>query len=278
MSIGEKTKGCIRVGKDKNYVVNEEVYIVRGVILDNPFVKRIENGEAIFWMLRNQRKVQAVIAQRFKEQGVIGGVVSDCFNTLLNNFVTREELTFNKNYFGKNTEYTVGEYVLNRVKYAVKQYKKTISKDVGKGVPLLTSKEVESYIGIADEVIAGDLTVEDVIERDFGYWDALFEDLVSKFEVFLRKRIYKTLDYELVIANLYFNVVERNELELEKHYKEVAENSKESLEVITTIVEDMSKAVKEGDELGNNILRVIQELLRGISYGWRPEVVRNLKR
>lgn len=278
MLTGEKLTGGIKRVDGKGIIlVNDDVYIVKGKILDNPFVRKIENSEAVFWILNNQDRVNAHIKRRFWDYGVIGGDVDDCFNMMVNEFNTRIDLQFNKNYFGEDTGYTVEEYVLNRVKHMVYKYKNKLAKE--ESVPLLTTDEVESFkYGVAEEVVTGDITVEDIIEQDLDYWDDLFYDLVDKFLEFLQSKLYKELDYELVMTHLYFNVGGKgNDVDQQKHYERVAELSGETVDVIVTIVEDMVLAVKEGDLLGTDILRIIQELLEGKKYGWRPFILRKEK-
>lgn len=259
---------------DDNYLVGEQVYVIQGKILENPFSKKIENSEAAMWMISNRLKVENSIEIQLRKQAVRGGNASDCFNMLMNEFNTRTDLQFNKNYFGKGTDYTVGDYVLNRVKYTVQRYKNDlITED---STPFLTTEENKTFRqGVVDEGIGGSYNADDVVNTDNLYWDSLFNQLLFNFRVFLEERKYREFNAELMVALLYFNVEDFNDVvDVEKHYKKVSEKSGEPYEVVTTIVEDMTESVKDGEDCGIEILRIVKELLEGKGYGWRPYVLR----
>lgn len=258
-----------------NILVNEIVYIIRGKILGNPFSKKIYNSEATFWVINNEDIVRKTIQMKFRELGVVGGNVDDCLDLLINEFNTREDLQFNENYFGEDSGYTLRDYVLNRVKHTVTRYKSELTKQ--KKVYLLNSDETNTTrAGVSEESIGGKFLVEDtVINSDKKYWDDLFDKLMFYVGEFLKERLYKEFDYELVIAHLYFDVEDDGRVvNKEEHYKRVASKSGETYEVIQTIVSDMVTAVKDEDRNGNEILKIVKELMEGIKTGWKPVVLR----
>lgn len=272
MRVEEKTATVRPLGN--SLVVNNEVYIVRGKIIDNPFSRRIENSEAAFWILSNRTRVEQSIARHFMTTSVFGGNLDDCFNLLLNEFNTRVDLEFNRNYFGKDSGYTVGEYVINRVKHVVQKYKNLLLKE--ETVPLLTTEESERHgYGVIEEVVGGEKRVEDIVEEDFVYWDGMFNELIYHFTAFLDERHYREMCHERIVTNLYFNVQEFGaQVNVQSHYEQVAEKCSEPVEVIETIMEDMKKAVKERDFHGREILNRVQELIGGKNFGWKPPLLR----
>lgn len=275
-----KTQRNLRVvPKGKNLIANDTVYISNGKILHNAFSKRLENSEASQWILENENLVKASIYKWIRTLGVQGGNVEDCYDLLLYEYNSRTDLDFNKNYFGKESGYGIKEYILSRVHSIVRRYQNKMRDE--NITPLLTQDESDYFMGEIEENFERDDGLgqtDRIVEEDLGYWDALYTEMLGILEAFLEERYYTEFDYEIVINYLYLEVDEFDGVQdIEKHYNYVSDKTGETLELIETIVEDMTEAVKDGDVLGSEILIKIQELLKGKESGWVSKRLRDKK-
>lgn len=254
--------------------INDVVTINNGKILQNPFVKRLDSSESAQWVLANENEVRYSIQRRFRDLKIRGGDVDDCLDMVINEFNSRPELQFNKNYFGDSSNYRIREYILNRIKYIVLRYKTDLN-DKKEVVPLLNSVESENYNGAVEEITVDNAileTSETVVGSDNVHWDDLFDSLVDSFQYFAEIRSYKKFDYRNFLIHFYFNVENyTSKKDLLKHYKKVAESCGESVQLVKYIVADLQEAIKTNKEDGLMVMNTVRELLEGKKHGWMPK-------
>lgn len=280
--VNNREKVDLSGSRETSLVANDKVIVNEGKILHNLFSYRLDNSEASQWMIANEKEVKGVIRKRFRDYGVHGGDVDDCYDKIIHEFNSRPDLEFNKNHFGEGTDYKIREYILNRVKYSVQQYRNKLN-DGHKVVPFITNDESDYYFGKVDETMedTNEITVSDkVVESDTEYWDTLFMDLMDIFDSFIEKRLYREFDKELYMIYMYLEVdefdneKEINKTDLDSHIMRVAKRCRESDDLVRTVNEDVSDAVRNEDIDGIDMLGIIQELLEGKNYGWKPKRIR----
>lgn len=281
LTVGEEEKVVNQnkqLDKYKGYLkVNDEVVMHNGRILHNEFSVRIENSEASQWVIMNESEVKSVIVKRFREFGVLGGNVEDCFDMIIYEFNTRPELQFNKNYFGKDSSYHIREYILNRIKYMVQHYRNNLN-DKHDVVPFINNEETKYHVGKMEETMSSNTymeTSEAVIETDNTYWDSIYDSLIETFKDFVGERSYREFDHKGYINYMYLLTGDfKRKNDLEEHYHYVAEYCGESIELIRLVSKDIVDSVKMQDADGLYMLEAIQELVKGKSYGWMPKSLR----
>lgn len=258
-------------------MVNDVVIINEGKILHNIFSVRLDNSEAAQWVISNESEIKAGINRRFREFGVWGGNVDDCYDMIIHEFNSRPDLQFNKNHFGKNSNYQIREYILNRIKFMVQHYRNNLN-DRHSVVPFVNNAEANYYMGTVEETMSNTTimeTSETVVETDTVYWDDQMDNLLLSFKEFVNDRSYRKFSHEDFLVNMYLNVEKFNHRQdLETHYQRVADVCNESIELVRLVVKDLADAVKSQDEDGMYILGTIQELLEGKKYGWIPKNIR----
>lgn len=121
-------------------VVNGEVIVIDGEVIGNHFYKELYNLEIAQYLFGGDLTSLAAVERR--EEGIINRVkevmqgekvqlslslLSDCYEYVINYFLN-DENAFKKDYFGKDTAYTVKQYIYKNMFSAVQSYKTTLNK------------------------------------------------------------------------------------------------------------------------------------------------------
>lgn len=263
--------------KEKLVMVNNQVMIQNGVVVNNPFSHRLEMSHAAQWLIENQTQVKKKLGYWFRELYVYayGGNVEDCFGYALDYFTESKRRAFRKGYFGKDSTYSVKNYCLSQLYYVVQNYRKRLREI--EVYSIVTSGEMESSRnGIIDETLSDrqELTVDDkAISRDIALWDEKFEWLMDYESYFLEKN-YKDFDIEGYLIYMYLHV--HSEV-FSEQVEYVAKKIGESVELVCLVTDDFRIDVHNRNEDAMNLLVDIQEMIEAVKNGWSPIRLRMLE-
>lgn len=232
---------------DKDFTTINDVQIVHGKIVNNPFAVSYTRTQAVQWILQNSDLVRNNLKKHLKRYKPKWYSISDCYSYALDYFMDKSKVFLDN--FSEDSEYTIEKYIMGNLKHVVTEY--TRIKDAGNILELSLSTNSDDL----DSLSKGSFTVsEEIIHRnkdletsldetliDYVYWDLKFEAIVDNFKVFLRGKNYLTFDEELFIYTLFFDVY----FEQSKQLEYVAKQCTIPFELVKLIAEDLGIAYKE---------------------------------
>lgn len=266
-------------------MVNDCVFIQNGKIAGNPFYFRLDNSEAVHWILSNEDVVRKKIKFWFSELGLLnnGGNVDDCLSFAVKDFIENRSKVFKKNFFGKDSTYSVENYCLTLIKYCVQNYAKDLKDKLANQISLGTTNEAESSKSVVvEETLANyNQTAVDeyIVNTDFTEYDEKFSWLYDYQKYFLDKK-YKKFNIMNYLVYMYFDInkVEDDTVNfIDGQIKYVAKKLGEPESLIKLVTNDFRKDVENGNVMALDVYEIIGELVDATKFGWKPKLLLDLE-
>lgn len=247
------------------------IEIIHGRIVDNPFTVRYVRTQASQWMLQKEDLLKNYIRKRMGSLKV-GETVEDCFAYGIDYFL-QENKVFNGNYFGNDTDYTVGRYVISSIPAIITLYRRSLhaNKEM---LSLVTFGEHDTYgrnYKISEREVHADIDIEKSVGEQIRYPE-LFAETVQLFKRFKFEKNYlpfSEADF------LFYQFIDIRFTSVEEQREYVAKNLGIPLELVKLVVEDMVSEKKSDEVMG--IYQNVVELLRAYKEGsFQYEVIKDV--
>lgn len=246
------------------YIYNEEVVIRNGLIINNPFVKKIIIPNTVIWIFSNQMDVIKLSKFWLNQFNAYYVNVNDVLGYIIDYFYNGED--FKKNLSYSDSDYNIGSYVIGKLKYIIQTY----IKEIEYIKPILDKSEINSgFIGSYNELYTYDTSTMELDEETleyFEYLNEIFNDLDDYKDYFI--------SYGYIAFNIkefiFYSFLDSTDKKYSKEDKIEYVSSKMNVpkELVSSIFKDMKKLYSKKNRVILNLYEDIEELLIGCKNGW----------